>query len=83
MRAIKAYINCSCSHKMFSFFLFFFSFELVIRPGNLFRLQTVFAAHRLWACEFEPSDLYALREITLVGWLLLLFFTIGRVFGRK
>ena len=31
-----------------------------------------FAMHCLCACEFQPSDLYALREITLVGQLLLL-----------
>ena len=50
---------------------------------SLTRLETVFAAHRLCACVFELSDLYALREITLVGRLLLLFCKIDMVLGRK
>ena len=51
--------------------------------GALTRLETVFAVHCLCAGEFEPSDLYALREITFVGRLLLQFCTIGMIFGRK
>ena len=47
--------------------------------NTLTRLETDFGAHRLCACEFEPSDLYALREITLVGRLLSLFCTIDMV----
>ena len=47
------------------------------------RLETVFAAHRLCACETEPSDLYALRETTLVGRLPLLSCTTDMIFGCK
>ena len=57
--------------------------ETATYKNDLTRLKTVFAAHRLCTCEFEPSDLYAIREITLVGQLLLLSSTIGMVFGCR
>ena len=50
---------------------------------NEARFETVFAAHRLCVCEIELSDLYALREITLVGQLLVLSCTLDMIFGHK
>ena len=65
---------CSCARKL----RLELCFNLVLT-----RLETVFAAHRLCACETELSDLYALRETTLVGRLLLLSRITAMIFGRK
>ena len=72
--ATVMHLKDSVSCFFYFYFLFFFS---------LMRLETVFAVHRVCTCETEPSDLYPLRETTLVGQLLLLSCTGDMIFGRK